>query len=62
MKAYLDNVAASGHVRGDLAPSSEMKALRYLETAASTGKLELVTSRESWSGGPQTKPHTSASS
>jgi len=43
---YLDNVAVSGLVIGDLAPP-EMAALRTLERAQHAGTLKLVTSRES---------------
>jgi predicted nucleic acid-binding protein len=48
MRAYLDNVAASGRVVGDLTPVSEMEALQDIERAASAGLLKMVTSRESW--------------
>jgi len=47
MRVYLDNVAASGRVIGDLV-AVEMEALREIERAASAGKVKLVTSRESW--------------
>jgi hypothetical protein len=48
MRVYLDNVIASALVRGDLADPSEMEALKWLQAQASLGKLEIVTSRESW--------------
>jgi hypothetical protein len=48
MRVYLDNVAASGRVIGDLEPATEMEALRRIERAHSDGTLEMVTSRESW--------------
>ncbi len=47
MKAYLDNVIASGRVLQDL-PGNEMEALRGLEALAAAGELEPVTSREAW--------------
>ena len=46
MRAYLDNVAASGRILGDL--EVEMKALQEIERAQSSKKVKLVTSRESW--------------
>jgi predicted nucleic acid-binding protein len=55
MRAYLDNVAASGRVVGDLVPASEMEALRDIERAASAGLLKMVTSRESWREQERTK-------
>jgi predicted nucleic acid-binding protein len=48
MRVYLDNVAASGRVMGDLSPEAEMEALRRIESAHSAGRLKMVTSRESW--------------
>ena len=48
MRVYLDNVAVSGRVMGDLAPETEMVALRAIESAHRTGALKMVTSRESW--------------
>ena len=48
MRVYLDNVAASGRVVGDLGPRAEMEALRLIERAHSAGILEMMTSRESW--------------
>ena len=48
MKVYLDNVAASGRVTGDLAPNEEMLALREIEDAHRDGSITMVTSRESW--------------
>jgi hypothetical protein len=47
MRVYLDNVAASGRVIGDLA-HSEMEALREIDEAHSAGLIKRVTSRESW--------------
>lgn len=55
MRVYLDNVAASGRVVGDLAPPSEMEAMRQIEAADSAGKLKMVTSRESWREQERTK-------
>src|SRR5258706_9016838 len=55
MRVYLDNVAASGRVVGDLAPSTEMEALREIEAAHSVGLIKLVTSRESWREQDRTK-------
>src|SRR5436853_7502153 len=48
MRVYLDNVAASGRVVGDLTPAEEMEALRRIESAHSSGTIKIVTSRESW--------------
>ena len=48
MRVYLDNVAASGRVVGDLVPDAEMEALRRIERAHDAGILKMVTSRESW--------------
>jgi hypothetical protein len=48
IRVYLDNVAASGRVVGDLVPATEMEALRRIESAHSAGILKMVTSRESW--------------
>ena len=49
MRVYLDNVAASGRVTGDLAPPAEMEALLLeIERAHSAGTIKRVTSRESW--------------
>ena len=50
MRVYVDNVAASGRVVGDLAPASEMEALRDIERAASAGLLKMVTSRRVLAG------------
>jgi hypothetical protein len=47
-KAYLDNCIESGRIRTDLQPPSEMDALRTLLKARDAGKIEVVTSRESW--------------
>jgi len=48
MRVYLDNVADSGRILGDLDPAAEMEALRQIVEAGRTGVIELVTSRESW--------------
>lgn len=55
MRVYLDNVAASGRVAGDLAPAAEMEALRDIERAHSAGLIKMVTSRESWREQERTK-------
>ncbi len=55
MRVYLDNVAASGRVTGDLAPPTEMEALRQIEEAHSVGLIKRVTSRESWREQDRTK-------
>ena len=55
MRVYLDNVAASGRVVGDLVPGAEMEALRRVESAHSAGILKMVTSRESWREQERTK-------
>lgn len=55
MRVYLDNVAASGRVVGDLEPPEEMKALREIEQAHSNRQLKIVTSRESWREQERTK-------
>jgi predicted nucleic acid-binding protein len=47
-KAYLDNCVESGRIRTDLQPPSEMAAVRALLKAQEEGKIEIVTSRESW--------------
>ena len=48
MKVYLDNVIVSALVRDDLASSDEQRALKLLQEHLNFGKLEIVTSRESW--------------
>jgi predicted nucleic acid-binding protein len=48
MKAYLDNMIASGMVTRDLCPPQEMLAVDQIKAKAVAGKLELVTSREAW--------------
>ena len=58
MRVYLDNVAASGRVLGDLEPISEQKALEEIEHAHSTGRIKRVTSRESWREQDRTKDAT----
>jgi hypothetical protein len=55
MRVYLDNVAASGRVVGDLMPIAEMDAMRRIESAHSAGILKMVTSRESWREQERTK-------
>jgi len=55
MRVYLDNVAVSGRVLGDLSPAAEMDAMRVIERAASAGMLKMVTSRESWREQERTK-------
>ena len=55
MRVYLDNVIASALVRGDLAEPAEMEALRSLQAQPRVGKLEIVTSRESWREQERTK-------
>jgi hypothetical protein len=46
MKAYLDNMIASGMVMRDLCPPQEMLAVDQIKARAVAGELELVTSRE----------------
>ncbi len=59
MKVYLDNVIASATIRCDLASPAEMDALRLLQTSPHIGKLEMVTSRESWREQERAKnPHS----
>ena len=48
MRAYFDNVVASGLTTGDLQPGSEMQAVTALERARANGVIEIWTSRESW--------------
>src|SRR4029453_15990484 len=48
IRVYLDNVAASARVLGDLRSPGEMDALREIEEAHRAGLIKLVTSRESW--------------
>jgi predicted nucleic acid-binding protein len=48
MKVYLDNVIASGLVRGDLEPPEEMVAVHSLVKADERGQIEIYTSRWSW--------------
>ncbi len=47
MKVYWDNVIASGAARGDL-PPQEMAVLARLSQDPCRGRVEVVTSRESW--------------
>jgi hypothetical protein len=54
MRIYLDNVIASGRIRGDLEPP-EMAAVRQLDQQAANGKLEVLTARESWREQERTK-------
>jgi hypothetical protein len=55
MRVYLDNVAASGRVLGDLTPAVEMEALRQIEEAHRTGVIKHMTSRETWREQERTK-------
>jgi hypothetical protein len=48
VKVYLDNVIASARVRDDLASRDERSALKLIQEHSNFGKLEMVTSRESW--------------
>jgi hypothetical protein len=48
MKVYFDNCIESGRVRTDLEPPSEMVAVEALLKAEAEGKVEIVTSRETW--------------
>jgi predicted nucleic acid-binding protein len=48
MEAYLDNCVVSAMVRGDLADAAEMAAVATIKKAVDDGRLQLVTSRESW--------------
>jgi len=48
LRVYLDNVAASGRVLGDLVPDTEMDAVRRIEAAHANGRVKRVTSRQSW--------------
>jgi hypothetical protein len=48
VKVYLDNVIASGRIRGDLASPEERRVLELVEQHPKAMKLEIVTSRESW--------------
>jgi hypothetical protein len=57
IKAYLDNCIESGRIRSDLQPS-EMAAVRSLLKARKKGKVEIVTSRESWREQDRTKDPT----
>ncbi len=57
IKAYFDNCIESGRVRADLQPD-EMAAVRSLLKARDEGKVEIVTSRESWREQDRTKDPT----
>lgn len=57
-KAYLDNCIESGRIRTDLQPPSEMAAVQWLVKARDEGKVEIVTSRESWREQDRTKDPT----
>src|SRR5260370_4984795 len=57
IKAYFDNCIESGRVRADLQPD-EMAAVRSLLKARDEGKVEIVTSRESWRAQDRTKDPT----
>jgi len=48
IRAYFDNCIESGRVAADLKPPSEMEAVRLLLEARNEGRIEIVTSRESW--------------
>jgi RNA-directed DNA polymerase len=48
VRVYLDNVIASAPVRDDLASPEERRALKLIQERRNFGKLEIVTSRESW--------------
>jgi hypothetical protein len=48
VKVYLDNVIASARIRDDLASPEERKAFKLIQEHDNFGKLEIVTSRESW--------------
>jgi predicted nucleic acid-binding protein len=48
VKVYLDNVIASARIRDDLASPEERKAFKLIQEHHNFGKLEIVTSRESW--------------
>lgn len=54
MRVYLDNMAVSGRVVGDLEPL-EMEAVRRIDAAHEAGKLKRVTSRQSWREQDRTK-------
>ena len=41
LRVYLDNVAASGRILGDLVPDAEMEALRRIEGAHVAGHLKI---------------------
>jgi hypothetical protein len=53
-KVYFDNCIESGRVRTDLRPA-EMAAVRTLLKAEGEGKVEIVTSRETWREQDKTK-------
>ena len=55
MKVYLDNMIASASILDDLGSPTENKALRLLQASPHVGKLEIVTSRESWREQDRTK-------
>jgi predicted nucleic acid-binding protein len=48
VKVYLDNVIASARVLDDLASPEEGRTLKLIQEHRNFGKLEIVTSRESW--------------
>jgi hypothetical protein len=56
-KVYFDNCIESGRVRTDL-PPAEMAAVRSLLKAEGEGKVEIVTSRETWREQDKTKNPT----
>jgi hypothetical protein len=55
MKVYLDNVIASGKIRGDLQPPEEMAAVHFLAKADEKGQIEIYTSRWSWAEQERTR-------
>lgn len=58
IKAYFDNCIESGRVASDLQPPTEMAAVLSLLKARDEGKIEIVTSRESWREQDRTKDLT----
>jgi len=54
MRIYLDNVIASGRVRGDLEPT-EMVAVKQMDQLPANCQLEILTSRETWREQERTK-------
>jgi hypothetical protein len=56
--AYLDNCIACAQTLADLGDPAEMAALRSLEKPIDDGRLEIVTSHESWREQERTKEPT----